>query len=288
MVREVNVRQDMPNELRTLARAALAEDAPSGDLTSALTVDPSRRCTAELIAKQHGVMAGLAVARAVLDEAAEQDDAVLSVDVKTSDGAKVEPGERIALVEGRAVTVLRAERPAINFLAHLSGIATLTRAFVEAAAPASILCTRKTTPGLRDLERDAVLAGGGMLHRGSLSDAILIKDNHVRLAGTVGEAVRRAKAGGVPVEAEVESLAELHEAIAAGADRLLLDNPTSAGVRAAIELIGDPDRLEVSGGVTLENVRSFVEAGARWISVGRLTHSAPALDLSLEVVDGGD
>jgi nicotinate-nucleotide pyrophosphorylase (carboxylating) len=285
---DVTRREHVPNDLPSRVRAALEEDAPDGDLTTTLVVDADRVCTAELIAKQPGVIAGLAVAGAVFEEAAGQDRVAVSLDLKTADGAAVDPGDRIALVAGPAATVLRAERPAINFLAHLSGVATLTRAFVEAAAPANILCTRKTTPGLRDLERDAVLAGGGTLHRSSLSDAVLIKDNHVRLAGGVGEAVRRARNGGVPIEVEVESLEQLEEALAAGADRVLLDNATPDLVRVAIEQVGDPDRLEVSGGVTLKSVLSFVEAGARWISVGRLTHSAPALDLSLEVVDGGD
>jgi nicotinate-nucleotide pyrophosphorylase (carboxylating) len=284
----VTRRNRVPNDMTARARAALEEDAPDGDLTTALTVAPQRTCVAELIAKQRGVVAGLAVARAVFEEAAEQDRVPLSVDLKASDGETVDPGDRIGMVEGAAATVLRAERPAINFLAHLSGVATLTTAFVEAAVPAHILCTRKTTPGLRDLERDAVVAGGGTLHRASLSDAILIKDNHVRLAGGAGEAVRRAKSGDVPIEVEVESLDQLDEALANGADRILLDNATPDLVRAAVARVGDADRLEVSGGVTLENVRSFVEAGARWISVGRLTHSAPALDLSLEIIDGGD
>jgi nicotinate-nucleotide pyrophosphorylase (carboxylating) len=178
---------------------------------------------------------------------------------------------------------LRAERVAINFLAHLSGVATLTRAFVEAAKPARILNTRKTTPGLRALERDAVRAGGGILHRASLSDAVLIKDNHLRLAGGVTTAVAAAKSGGVPVEVEVETLAQLDEAMAAGADRILLDNPTPELVKDALDRVGDPERLEISGGVTLDSVPLLVAAGARVISVGRITHSAPSLDLSLEV-----
>jgi nicotinate-nucleotide pyrophosphorylase (carboxylating) len=156
---------------------------------------------------------------------------------------------------------------------------------VDAAAPAAVLCTRKTTPGLRELERAAIAAGGGKLHRGSLSEAILVKDNHVRAAGGVGEAVRRAGAEGARVEVEVESLEQLEEAIEAGADRILLDNPTPELVREAVARAGDASGLEVSGGVTIENVRALVDAGARVVSVGRLTHSAPALDLSLEIVD---
>jgi nicotinate-nucleotide pyrophosphorylase (carboxylating) len=273
------------DDLDQLARAALAEDAPTGDLTSRLTIPAGTLCTAELVVKQDGVLAGVEAAAAVFTAAADQDRASLTIDWKLADGDLVASGDRVALLDGAAATVLRAERPALNLLGHLSGIATLTRAYVEAAAPAQILCTRKTLPGLRAVERSAVAAGGGTLHRASLSAAILIKDTHVRIAGGVTEAVRRAKSGGVPVEVEVETLEQLDEAIAEGADRILLDNPTPARVRDAIARVGDPMRLEVSGGVRLENLRDFVDAGARVLSVGRLTHSAPSLDLSLEVID---
>ena len=275
----------MSDDLDQLARAALAEDAPAGDLTSRLTIPAGTSCTAELVVKQDGVLAGVEAAAAVFTAAADQDRASLTIDWKLADGDTVAPGDRVALLDGAAATVLRAERPALNLLGHLSGIATLTRTYVEAAAPAQILCTRKTLPGLRAVERSAVAAGGGTLHRASLSDAILIKDTHVRIAGGVTEAVRRAKSGGVPVEVEVETLEQLDEAIAEGADRILLDNPTPERVRDAIARVGDPMRLEVSGGVRLENLRDFVDAGARVLSVGRLTHSAPSLDLSLEVID---
>lgn len=278
----------MPVDFTAIAGVALAEDAPRGDITTRLVVPDGVRCTAELVAKQPGVIAGTAAALAVFELAANEDGAAVSVDVKVPDGARVAAGDQVAVIRGPAATLLRAERPAINLLAHLSGIATLTRAFVDAAAPARILCTRKTTPGLREPEREAVTAGGGVLHRATLSDAVLVKDTHVFLAGGVAAAVRRAKTSGVPVEVEVESLRQLEEATAEGADTVLLDNPTPDLVRRAIEQVGDPSRVEVSGGVTLENVRSFVDAGARLISVGRLTHSAPALDLSLEVIDVGD
>ncbi len=275
----------MSDDLALLARAALAEDAPAGDLTSRLTIPTGTVCAAELVAKQDGVLAGVESAAAVFAAAAEQDATTLSIDWKLADGATVASGDRVALIDGAAATVLRAERPALNLLGHLSGIATLTRTYVDVAKPAQILCTRKTLPGLRAVERAAVAAGGGTLHRASLSDAILIKDTHVRIAGGVTEAVRRAKTGGVPVEVEVENLEQLDEAIAEGADRILLDNPTPELVREAIPRVGDPMRLEISGGVRLENLRAFVDAGARVLSVGRLTHSAPALDLSLEVTD---
>jgi nicotinate-nucleotide pyrophosphorylase (carboxylating) len=202
-----------------------------------------------------------------------------------SPGDRVAADDVVAVVEGPAWSVLLAERVAINFLGHLSGVASLTAAFVAAASPATVLCTRKTTPGLRALERKAVATGGGSLHRGSLSEAVLIKDNHLRIAEGLGEAVRRAKAKRVAVEVEAETLEEVEEALAAGADRILLDNPTPELVSAALAKVKEPARLEVSGGVTLDSVGALVAAGARLLSVGRLTHSAPALDLSLEVTD---
>jgi len=270
---------------RDLAVRALAEDAPAGDLTSELVVPADAGCSAELIAKASGVVSGVEIAQAVLDVAARQDGSGdVTVRWNVGDGSTVTSGDVIAAVDGPARTVLRAERVTINFLSHLSGVATLTRAFADAAGPARILCTRKTIPGLRALEREAVLHGGGTLHRASLTEAVLIKDNHLRIAGSVAEAVRRAKAGAVPVEVEVETLEQLDEALEAGADGILLDNPTPDLVRRAVERVGDPERLEVSGGVTLENIGALVQAGARLVSVGRLTHSAPALDISLEVV----
>jgi nicotinate-nucleotide pyrophosphorylase (carboxylating) len=272
-------------DLRYQVAAALAEDAPAGDLTTNLTVEPGSICRAELRAKAEGVLSGCAAAQTAFDLAAEQDGlGAVGVVWACGDGDHVLPADVIAQIEGPARTVLRAERVAINFMSHLSGIATLTASYVRAAAPAQVLCTRKTTPGLRALERQAVADGGGSLHRASLSDAILIKDNHLRAAGGVTEAVKRARVGGLPIEVEVETVEQLEEAFAAGADRILLDNPTPELVRIAEQMLGDPARLEISGGVTLENVGGLVEAGARVVSVGRLTHSAPALDISLEVV----
>jgi nicotinate-nucleotide pyrophosphorylase (carboxylating) len=272
-------------DLRPMVERALAEDAPSGDLTARLVIPEETSCRAELRAKAEGVLAGRPVAQAVFDVVGEQDGlGAIEVGWRFEDGDVVEPGDVVAEIEGPARSVLRAERVAINYLAHLSGVASLTRRFVEAARPAEVWCTRKTTPGLRSLEREAVRAGGGTLHRASLSDAVLIKDNHLRLAGGVGPAVRRAKADGVPVEVEVESLPELGAALEAGADRILLDNATPDLVAEAVRRVADPQRLEVSGGVSLENVGALVAAGARVVSVGRITHSAPALDLSLEVL----
>lgn len=274
----------MAHEHENLARMALAEDAPDGDITSRATIPAGTSCEAELVIKQDGVLAGLEAAIAVFDVAAAEDWTIVEIDRKAGDGDRVRVGDRAALIRGDARTVLRAERPALNLLGHLSGIATLTRAYVDAAAPAAVLCTRKTLPGLRAVEREAVAAGGGTLHRASLSDAILIKDTHVRIAGSVTEAVRRARTDGRPIEVEVETLDQLDEALAADAERILLDNPTSEVVRQAIGKVADAERLEISGGVDLDNVRAFVDAGARVLSVGRLTHSAPALDVSLEVI----
>jgi nicotinate-nucleotide pyrophosphorylase len=274
----------MAYEHEALARIALAEDAPQGDITSRATIPEGTSCEAEVVIKQDGVLAGLEAAVAVFEVAAADDGTIVEIDRKAGDGDRVRVGDRAALIRGDARTVLRAERPALNLLGHLSGIATLTRAYVDAAAPAAILCTRKTLPGLRAVEREAVAAGGGTLHRASLSDAILIKDTHVRIAGSVTEAVRRARADGRPIEVEVETLEQLEEALAADAERILLDNPTPERIREAIGKVGDAERLEISGGVDLDNVRAFVDAGARVLSVGRLTHSAPALDVSLEVI----
>jgi nicotinate-nucleotide pyrophosphorylase (carboxylating) len=272
------------NAIERLVTAALDEDAPSGDLTSELVVPEEARCRAELRAKAPGVVAGTAPAAAAFELAGA---GAVEVAFRVADGEVVSPGDVLAEVEGPARAILRGERVAINFLAHLSGVATLTRRFVQAAGPATVLCTRKTTPGLRELEREAVLAGGGALHRAGLSDAVLIKDNHLAVSGGVSEAVARAMSGGVAVEVEVETLEQLDEALDAGADRILLDNPTPDLVARAIERAGDPSRIEVSGGVTLETLPTLVEAGARLVSVGRLTHSAPALDVSLEVVHVG-
>ena len=273
-------------DLRELVARALREDAPRGDVTASLVIPAEATCRAELRSKANGIVAGAVVAQTVFDVVADEDGTELDVRWHVGDGAEVAPGNVLATIQGSARSVLRAERVAINFVAHLSGVATLTRAYARAAAPARILCTRKTLPGLRELEREAVLAGGGTLHRASLSDAVLIKDNHVRIVGGIADAVARARSGGLPVEIEVETLAELEDALAAGAERILLDNATPDLVRQAVQRVGDPERLEISGGVRLDTVQSLVTAGARVISVGRITHSAPSLDLSLEVTDG--
>jgi nicotinate-nucleotide pyrophosphorylase (carboxylating) len=256
----------------------LAEDVGDGDLTSLAVVDEDATCTARLLVKEPGVVCGLDVASEVFDRLGA------TLDSLAADGDAVEPGA-VARVEGPARGVLAGERLALNVLGRLSGIATLTRRYVDAVdgTGAVILDTRKTTPGLRGLEKHAVACGGGQNHRLGLYDGILIKDNHLRLAGSIGEAVVRARESGIPVEVECDTVAQVREALAAGADSILLDNMTVPELREAVGLARGRSRLEASGGVTLETVRAIAETGVDFISVGALTHSAPALDVSLEV-----
>jgi nicotinate-nucleotide pyrophosphorylase (carboxylating) len=266
----------------------LAEDlGPLGDLTASLVPDDAT-ARAEFVARQDGVLAGRLC---VLVTFAAVDPEV-AVEWRLSDGLEVRPGEVIGVVEGRLASILTAERTALNLLGRLSGIATLTRAYVRAAqGNARIRDTRKTTPGLRALEKAAVRAGGGANHRGSLSDGILIKDNH--LAGlTITEAVTRARRRwpGQLVEVECDTTVQVAEAVGAGADMVLLDNMTPLEVAAASEVVGKRCPIEVSGGVTLDSVAAYAAAGAAFISVGALTHSAPVLDIGLDIgldmVDG--
>jgi nicotinate-nucleotide pyrophosphorylase (carboxylating) len=266
--------------LADLVARALAEDVGAGDVTTAATVPPGTRARARITQKAPGVVAGL--------EAAERCFAALDPAVaarrEVAEGAWREGGPVLEL-EGDAAALLAAERTALNLLQRLSGVATLTARYVRAIAGtrARILDTRKTTPGLRALEKAAVLAGGGANHRFGLFDAILIKENHAALAGGVGAAVRaaRAAAPGLPLEVECRDEADVEEALEAGAPRLLLDNMDPPRLRAIVERAGDRAQLEASGGVTLATVREIAETGVHWISVGALTHSAPALDLSL-------
>lgn len=275
-----------------LVRAALAEDVGGGDVTTAALVPAGARASLAAVAKAAGVLAGLPVFAAVFGELSRQ----VEVEFLAADGDCVEPGSRIARVRGPAGPILTAERTALNFLQRLSGIATLTRAFVRAVEGTGvrIFDTRKTTPGWRKLEKYAVRCGGGENHRMGLFDACLIKDNHLRLLGLPpGEAVRRARASlpaGVTVTCEVESAEAAAEAAEAGADVVLLDNMTPeelaravAAVREAAVRMGRRVETEASGGVTLADVCAVAESGVDRISVGALTHSAPALDISLEV-----
>ncbi|MBN1529165.1 MAG: carboxylating nicotinate-nucleotide diphosphorylase [Thermoleophilaceae bacterium] len=260
---------------------ALEEDLGTGDLTTAAVVPEGARATATIEQRAPGVPAGLGVAAAVFARV----DPDLEFRALTGDGGWREPGP-LAELSGAADAILAGERVALNFLGRLSGVATLTARFVAAVegTGARILDTRKTTPGLRAFEKEAVLAGGGTNHRRGLWDAVLVKENHSALAGGVGEATRRALAGapaGVTVEVECASLAEVDEALAGGAGRILLDNMDPAALREAVALVRGRAALEASGGVTLETVRSIAETGVDYISVGALTHSAPALDVSL-------
>ncbi len=272
-----------PARYRDLVRQALAEDIGPGDVTTAATVPANLEARGVIVARRALVLAGVDVAA----ETFRQVDPAVAVSVRRADGERCDPGDVVAEVRGRAASLLTAERTALNFLQRLSGIATLTRQFVEAAGAAvTILDTRKTTPGLRALEKYAVRAGGGANHRMGLYDGILIKDNHARLAGGVAEAVRRARAAapGRPVEVEAQSLAEVDAALAAGADIVLVDNLSLDAAREAVRRCRGRARVEISGGVTLERVPALAATGADWISAGALTHSAPAADLSFEIV----
>ncbi len=280
-------RRGIPTGLRDFARRALAEDLGSGDVTSELTVEAGARALGRFAARGDLVVSGLAAALAVFEEV----DPGLRFVALAGEGEPVAAGATIAEVEGPARAVLAAERVALNLLMRLCGVATLTRRYVEAVegTGARITDTRKTAPGMRLLEKAAVRAGGGTNHRAGLDDGVLIKDNHLVLAGGVTEAVRRARAGAphlLKVEVEVEDADMLREALEAGADAVLLDNmsPEEVGeaVRVARQMIPGV-LIEVSGGVGLETVRLYAEAGPDLISVGALTHSAPAADISLEV-----
>ena len=268
--------------IRDAVRRALAEDlTPMGDLTAAL-VDPEAKVRAAIVARDVGVIAGCRCAA----EAFAQVDPTVSIHWTLDDGAAVKPGVALAFIEGRLAPVLTAERTALNFLGHLSGIASLTRRYVDAVAGTGvrILDTRKTTPGLRALEKAAVRAGGGHNHRGSLSEMVLVKDNH-RAGLTIGDAVRRAAAAwpARAIEVECDSLLQVEEAVTAGAGIVMLDNFAPDAVAEAVALVGGRSLVEVSGRVNLDTVGAFASAGPDLISVGALTHSAPVLDLGLDL-----
>lgn len=270
---------------RDLVRRALAEDVGRGDITTAGTVDPATHVRAILLAKSRCVIAGLDVAI----EAFRQLDASAEVTIHHGDGTLCSPGTTVAEIRGRADALLIGERTALNFIQRLSGIATLTRQFVDAAAGRiTVLDTRKTTPLMRVLEKYAVRAGGGTNHRFGLDDGILIKDNHVRLAGGVMNAVQRMRAAnhGMPIEVEAQSLCEVDAALEAGADIVLLDNLSTDDIVAAVGKCRSRARTEISGGVTLSRLPELAVTGADFVSIGALTHSAPAADLSLEIEMG--
>jgi len=262
--------------------AALAEDVGAGDVTTEGTVDADSVGTAEILVKEPGVVCGLVAAEAVFSAL----DADVRFDVLADEGTWVDRDTVAARVEGLERAILTGERTALNFLGRLSGIATLTRRYVEAVdgTGVAILDTRKTTPGLRTLEKHAVASGGGRNHRLALDDGVLVKDNHLRAIGSIHAAVERLRATTtLPVEVECDTLAQVSEAVEAGADALLLDNMSLGELREAVALARGRARLEASGGITLENVRAVAETGVDEISIGALTHSARSLDVSLEL-----
>ncbi len=267
-----------------VVRRALAEDlATAGDLTTDAIVPESMAGRATFVSRAAGRVAGLDAALHALRVL----DPSLQVEVLRGDGADVQPGDAIARVAGRTRALLTGERTALNLLCRLSGIATATREAVAATAGtrARVACTRKTTPGLRALEKYAVRVGGGVNHRFGLHDAVLIKDNHVALAGGVAAAIRRARAGVghmVRIEVEVDTLEQLDAALAEGADAVLLDNMTPDQLRLAVARVGGRALTEASGGLTPATLRAVAEAGVDLISLGWLTHSAPALDIGLD------
>jgi len=265
-----------------LIRTALEEDIGPGDVTTAATVTPGTLARAELVAKEEFLLAGIGVARRVF----ELLDAEVAFECLVADGLAVKRGEVLAWLKGDAASLLQGERVALNLLQRLSGVATLTAQFVKetAGTGATIVDTRKTTPGLRALEKYAVRVGGGGNHRMALYDGVLIKENHVAAAGGITTAVTRARRHAphtLKIEVEVRTLQEVAEALAAGADILLLDNMDLAQLRAAVELVGGRAVTEASGGVNLDTVRAIAETGVDLISVGALTHSYRSVDISM-------
>lgn len=277
-------------DLRRLARQALDEDRASDDVTTAALVPPDQRGRGVIVAKAPGLLAGLDAAAAVFAAI----DPSLAWQPQRRDGDRLAPGDHVAVVEGALASLLRGERVALNFLTHLSGVATATAAIVQALRGTScrLRDTRKTTPGLRALEKYAVRVGGGTNHRPNLAEGVLIKDNHLaalRSRGlAIADAVRLAREAnpGLPIEVEVTTVAEAREALDAAADELLLDNMPLDQMREVVALAAARDprpALEASGGIVLQNVREVAATGVDYVSLGAVTHSAPALDLSLEV-----
>ncbi|MCC7043368.1 MAG: carboxylating nicotinate-nucleotide diphosphorylase [Acidobacteria bacterium] len=270
-----------PAVYRDLIRQALAEDIGAGDVTSLAIVPADREATGVFTAKSALVIAGFDLAREVF----AQVDARVVWQQDCNDGSRCQPGDRLGRVRGSARSLLAAERTALNLVQHLSGIATLTRAFVEAAAPMTVLDTRKTLPGMRALAKYAVACGGGRNHRLGLFDAVLIKDNHIRVAGSIGAAVRLAREAHAPgaIEVETQSLEQVDDALRAGVDIIMLDNLDDTTTAEAIARVAGRAKIELSGNMTIERVRRLSSFGADFVSVGALTHSAPAADISLEI-----
>jgi nicotinate-nucleotide pyrophosphorylase (carboxylating) len=280
----------LSNKLQTdeIIDRALAEDLSKGDVTTEALIPGDRQGTGFIVAKKEGILAGINVAKQVFHQA----DPELKVEALLEDGTRVEPGSKVARVSGSIASILKAERVALNFLQRLSGIASETNRYVEAVKglPVRIMDTRKTTPGLRSLEKHAVKAGGGENHRMSLGDGVLIKDNHLAALRSQGlnirEIVAKARQNSpqrLPVEVEVGTVSEALEAVEAGVDIVMLDNMNLEDMRKAVKSIHGRVLIEASGGITLDNVRAVAETGVDFISIGALTHSARALDISLEL-----
>jgi nicotinate-nucleotide pyrophosphorylase (carboxylating) len=276
-------------EVEQVIENALAEDLASGDVTTGALIPPDLEGRSSILVKDDGVLAGMEVAQAVFGHV----DPALRVEVLIKDGATIRKGDVVATVAGKVASILKAERTALNFLCHLSGVATETARYVAAVkgSKAQITDTRKTTPGMRVLEKYAVRMGGGQSHRMHLGDWVLIKDNHLAALGSLGlgpkGAIERARRGStLKVEVEVGSVGEAEEAMSAGADIIMLDNMALGEIKKVVNLARGRALIEASGGITLENVRQVAGAGVDLISVGAITHSARALDLSLELEPG--
>ncbi len=273
--------------VRDIVARALAEDVGSGDITTRAVVPAAISCRAQVVAKEDAMVAGLFMVEATFRAVGPG----IRFRSAVEDGAHVSAGAVVAELAGEVGVVLTGERTALNFLQRMSGIATLASRYVEAVkgTKARILDTRKTAPGLRVLDKYAVRMGGACNHRTGLFDGVLIKDNHIRAAGGIAAAVTRARAGcqkSAKIEVEAESMSQVAEALAAGADVIMLDNMKPEEVRQAVALIAGRAETEVSGGVSLDTVRGYAECGVDYISVGEITHSAPAVDFSLEIVEG--
>ena len=271
-----------PIAYRDVVRRALEEDVRGGDITTEAIVSSRQKARGVFLIKSDCVLAGLEIAL----ETFRQLDATVKIEVQKRDGQICRSGDMVAKLVGPARALLVGERTALNFLQRLTGIATLTRRFVDASKGAvTILDTRKTTPTLRALEKYAVRVGGATNHRNGLFDGVLLKDNHVRLAGGVTRAVQRARVQhrGLPIEVEAQTLTEVNEALAAKADMILVDNMSMTDIRKAIDRAKGRAKVEISGGVTLDRIPELARTGAEFVSVGALTHSAPAADISFEI-----
>jgi nicotinate-nucleotide pyrophosphorylase (carboxylating) len=281
----------LPPSALALIDAALAEDVGPGDFTTLWTVPAERRAEARIVAKAAGVVAGAEVAVEVF----RRIDPSLEVEIVSADGTALQPGDVAMTIRGSARSILTGERTALNFMQRLSGVATVTRQYVQAVqgTGARVIDTRKTTPGMRALEKAAVVAGGGANHRFGLHDMVMIKDNHIVAAGGITaavQAVRRQNDRGLKVEVETTTLDEVREAIAAGVDRIMFDNMDISRMRDAVDLVRAADprpETEASGGITLRTIRYYARTGVDFISIGALTHSAPSLDLSLQLRAAG-